>query len=73
MDNREKIKENLKDAGCEKKEIEKILSCYLEGNTRRMEQLIDQCRMKQLKKLHESQQCIDRLDYLCYELKNAGD
>ena len=34
-------------------------------------ELIAKCRRKQLDRLHESQACIDRLDYLSYQLRKA--
>ena len=62
------IIENLRDAGCDENEIQQILTCYRNGDSKKTEKLIAGCRKKQLEKLHESQVCIDRLDFLSYRL-----
>ena len=55
-------------AGCGKTEIEMIISSIQNGDRRTSEKLIAKCRKKQLERLHDSQACIDRLDYLSYQL-----
>ena len=35
-----------------------------------IEKMIAGCRKKQLMKMHDSQSCIDKLDYLSYRLSN---
>ena len=67
----EDITENLLTAGCGEKEAERIVSALQGGNLKKAEKLIAGCRKKQLDRLHESQACIDRLDYLCYRLGKA--
>ena len=62
------ITENLRDAGCEGAEIRAILDSLQDGNKKKAERLIEGCRRRQLAQLHESQQRIDRLDYLRYQL-----
>ncbi len=62
------IRENLTDAGVSSIEAESILDCIRTGNMRAAEKLIGSNRRKQLERIHESQQCIDRLDYLSYQL-----
>ncbi len=62
------IAENLLAAGCGEAEIENILSSIRKGDYKGMEKLIAACRKKQLDRLHDSQACIDRLDYLSYQL-----
>ena len=62
------IIQNLRDAGCCEKDIRSIMNCYREGDQRKMERLIAACRKKQLERLHDSQVCIDRLDFLSYQL-----
>lgn len=62
------IIENLRDAGCDETEITSIMDCYRGGDRKRTEKLIAGCRKKQLERLHESQACIDRLDFLSYQL-----
>ena len=62
------IIENLRDAGCDETEITSIMDCYKDGDRKKTEKLIAGCRKKQLERLHESQACIDRLDFLSYRL-----
>lgn len=67
----QEIIETLQDAGCTQKEINQIVDCYQKGERKETEKLIAACRMHQLERLHESQQCIDRLDFLCYKLEKT--
>jgi hypothetical protein len=48
-----------------------IVSSIQKGDSQETEKLIAKCRRKQLDRLHESQACIDRLDYLSYQLRKA--
>ena len=66
----QEIAQNLRDAGCGRKEIETILGCWRQGDLTGMGKLIAACRREQLDRLHESQQYIDRLDYLSYRLQH---
>lgn len=63
--------EILQDAGCAHEEIDQIVKCHQDGDKKAIEKLISMCRKKQLDRLHESQQCIDRLDFLSYKLEKA--
>jgi len=71
MQTETEILENLRDAGCDEKEIDAILSCYKKGDSKNTEKLIEGCRKRQLEKMHDSQLCIDRLDYLKYQIGKA--
>ena len=66
----QEIAQNLRDAGCGRKEIETIMDCWREGNLQGMEKRIAAFRREQLDRLHESQKRIDRLDYLSYRLQH---
>ena len=68
MQEEKKILEILRDAGCEEAEVQAILTSYMNGSYKKAERLVAQCRKKQLDKLHESQACIDRLDYFSYRM-----
>ena len=68
MQSEKDIIQNLQDAGCSEKDIGSIMTCYRDGDQRKMERLIAACRKKQLERLHDSQVCIDRLDFLSYQL-----
>lgn len=72
MPNETEIRENLLDAGCSGKDAEAILGCIRSGDQKGAARLIEESRKKQLEKLHESQICIDRLDYLSYRLRQTG-
>lgn len=71
MQVKNEIAEILLAAGCGNTEIERIVSSIQKGDRRTTEKLIAACRRKQLDRLHESQACIDRLDYLSYQLRKA--
>jgi|LSQX01.1.fsa_nt_gb HD superfamily phosphohydrolase len=65
------IAEILLAAGCGESETEMIVSSIQKRDSQKTEKLIAKCRRKQLDRLHESQACIDRLDYLSYQLRKA--
>ena len=69
MQTEKEIRENLTDAGCSRSEAESILKCICSGDVKGAEKLIGASRKRQLALLHECQQCIDRLDYLSYQMK----
>ena len=69
MQTEKEIRENLLDAGVDDKEAESILRSILSGDLRTAEKLISASRKRELQKIHESQQCIDKLDYLCWQMK----
>lgn len=69
MIQKEEIKAVLLDAGCSVEETENILHCLHQNDCKEAQKLIDLCRRKQLKKVHEDQKRIDKLDYLIYEMK----
>lgn len=65
------IAEILLAAGGGESETEMIVSSIQKRDSQKTEKLIAKCRRKQLDRLHESQACIDRLDYLSYQLRKA--
>ena len=71
MNAEKEITDNLLAAGCGEAEVERIVSCIQKGDRKTTEKLIAECRKKQLERLHDSQACIDRLDYLSYRLRKA--
>ena len=72
MPSENEIRENLPDAGCSDMDAESILGCIRTGDQKSAARLIEASRKKQLERLHESQRCIDRLDYLSFRLRKAG-
>ncbi len=66
---KERIKQNLEDAGCETQTIETFLK-YRENETLQKQILFLKCqRCGVLEELHQVQKKIDCLDYLIYILK----
>lgn len=66
---KERIKQNLEDAGCETQTIETFLK-YRENETLQKQILFLKCqRCGVLEELHQFQKKIDCLDYLIYILK----
>jgi len=72
MTTSQEITENLRDAGCSEQEIKGIVDCFCNGEEKDMKKLIGECRKKQLARLHDSQRCIDRLDFLSYQLEKRN-
>ena len=68
MQTEKEIRENLIDAGCSPDETESILLCIRLGNLKAAEKRIAARRSEQLARIHESQQCIDRLDYFVFRM-----
>ena len=71
MNTEKEIAETLLAAGCRETEIEMIVSCIRKGDLKNTEKLIAACRKKQHERMHDSQACIDRLDYLSWQLQKA--
>lgn len=63
------IRENLREGGCTELETEEIMGCLQENDLHNAGKKIDVCRARQLAAMHESQKCIDRLDYLRFRLR----
>lgn len=63
------IVQNLADAGCDAKAIKEILSDLEEKKFAKGIQRLTIHRKKLLDTIHETQRCIDCLDYLEYEIK----
>ena len=61
---------NLKDAGCVQEDIERFLELEQEGKNREQLRLLSLHRSHLLDQLHVSQQQIDCLNYLIYNIKN---
>lgn len=72
MQTEKEIRENLTDAGCDSSETESILECISSGDIKGAEKLIGASRKRQLALIHKSQQCIDRLDYLSYQMSKGN-
>ncbi len=68
MQTEREIREALADARCGRDEAESIINCIRTGNIKKADKLIGISRKVQLERMHDSQRCIDLLDYLRYRL-----
>ena len=60
---------NLKDAGCNAEMIARFFELHNTGNRHEQLQLVFSHREDLLQKLHKSQNRLDCLDYLIYDIK----
>lgn len=67
----EAIIQNLKDAGCDSDTIEKFMADLQKGKEANGLKLLAVHRKNLLDSLHREQKCIDCLDYLVYQMKEA--
>ena len=61
------IRQNLIDAGCDKKFIAEFLTCF--EDKKKCEKLLAMHRKELLDKIHKEEQQISCLDYLVYTMK----
>ena len=66
------IIQNLKDAGCDIKTIQKFMSDLQKGDEKSSLKCLDIHRKKLLDSLHKEQKCIDCLDYLVYQMSRTN-
>ncbi|HIQ98102.1 MAG TPA: hypothetical protein IAB23_00210 [Candidatus Scybalocola faecavium] len=66
---REALIQNLKDAGCGCKCVEKFLSLGEEGKTGEQMKLLASHRRQLLDRVHAEEKRIDCLDYLVYQMQ----
>lgn len=67
----EAIIQNLKDAGCDSDTIEKFMADLQTGKEANGLKRLAAHRKNLLDSLHREQKCIDCLDYLVYQMKEA--
>ena len=67
----EAIIQNLKDAGCDSDTIEKFMADLQKGKEANGLKRLAAHRKNLLDSLHREQKCIDCLDYLIYQMKEA--
>ena len=67
----EAIIQNLKDAGCDSETIEKFMADLQKGKEANGLKRVAAHRKNLLDSLHREQKCIDCLDYLVYQMKEA--
>lgn len=73
QDIREAIMQNLKDAGCTKKQAEEFFKLYDLGEKEKIVELLKNHKECLLKKLRSNKKEIDDLDYLILDIKNNYD
>lgn len=67
----EAIIQNLKDAGCDSETIENFMADLQKGKEANGLKRLAVHRKNLLDSLHREQKCIDCLDYLIYQMKEA--
>lgn len=68
----ESIIQNLKDAGCDSETIENFMADLQKGKEANGLKRLAAHRKNLLDSLHREQKCIDCLDYLVYQMKEAN-
>lgn len=61
--------ENLVDAGCDAKLIERFLTLYEEGRKKEQMRLLTLHRKDLLAQMHDAQKRLDCLDFLLYKMR----
>lgn len=67
-DSKEDVIQNLKDAGCDQKTIERFMKCMDRNDLSGQLRLMEEHRKKILERVHEEEKQIDCLDYLVYQI-----
>lgn len=62
------VTQNLKDAGCSSKTIEKFMDIYQAQSVAEQKRVLAAHRRSLLESIHKSQKKLDCLDYLIYQL-----
>ncbi len=61
--------QNLKDAGCSFKTVERFMELEKQGDTKEQLNLLSKHRCKLLERVHREERRIDCLDYLVYHIR----
>lgn len=61
--------QNLKDAGCDKKTVERFMELGYNGKIREQLDLLAKHRRQLLDRVHKEEKRIDCLDYLVYQMQ----
>ena len=69
MNDKEKTIQNLHDAGCNKQQIENFLQCECTCCIEDQIKMLRLYRIPLMDELHKSQEKVDCLDYLLYQLE----
>lgn len=66
------VVQNLKDAGCDRKAVEKFIRLRSQGDTDEQLRLLSRQRDILLERIHCEEKKIDCLDYLVYQIKKKA-
>ena len=64
--------QNLKDAGCDARTVERFVELEEEGKTREQLDLLANHRRQLLERVHKEEKRIDCLDYLVYQMQKRN-
>lgn len=62
------IIQNLKDAGCDNKQIQELMELYKQGQKEEMHKILDKHRKNILNKVHKNEKEIECIDYFIYQM-----
>lgn len=66
---KDEIIQNLKDAGCSKKQIDELMLLYENGKKEDICKILEKHRKCILNTVHENEKKIDCLDYFLYQIE----
>ena len=69
---REAVEQNLREAGCPEGFIRAFLERYAVSTPGEQIRMLEEQRGELLARLHESQQHLDCMDYLCYQIRRRA-
>lgn len=70
-DKRGLLRENLQDAGCAEPTLSQCLALAERGEARQLLGLLAQHKRSLLDGIHQSERCVDCLDFLVYQIKHG--
>lgn len=65
------IIQNLKDAGCEDKQIEEIIVLFRKGKKDKICEILEKHRCNVLNNVHKKEKQIDCIDYFIYQMERG--
>ncbi len=65
------IIQNLKDAGCDDKQIQELQELYEQGQKEKMHKILEKHRKNILDKVHKNEKQIDCIDYFIYQMERG--
>ena len=65
----QEIIQNLKDAGCDNKQIHKLIELYKQGSKDKIYKILEKHRKNILNKVHKNEKQINCIDYFIYQME----